>query len=71
MGSTNFHEVEYTWPKWVLAYTSDFLSVPGPCRDVSGVRICPRVRLPQLMSQYEMLFGSLAFLPCRFSPLLF
>lgn len=24
MGSTNFHEVEYTWPKWVLGYTSDF-----------------------------------------------
>lgn len=65
MGSTNFHEVGYTQPKWVLGYTSDFLSVPGCCRDGSGVRICPRVYLPQLVSQYEMLLTSLAFLPLQ------
>lgn len=63
MGSTNFHGVEYTWPKWIPGYTSDFLSVPGPFRDGRGVRICLRDYLPQLVSQYETLFASLAFLP--------
>lgn len=25
MGSTSFHEVGRTWPKWVLGYTLEFL----------------------------------------------
>lgn len=63
MGSTNFHEVGCTWPKWFLGYTLDFSSVPGSCRDGSGARTCPGVVVPQPVSRSKTSVGSLALLP--------